>query len=327
MRQRCIRPLISAVLLATVAGVSLAEPSAEQLYRESRRADKHHSYSGTKVLRRPQEPERRSRRMRVHHRATPHATYIGVLRGEEIVFEILQLGDDRYTKRKGREWGKDSFPRSRNRTELLLKNYRPRRIGESVIAGRRCVGIKLSPVHPGNPTQILWIDKDTRLVIKTEVFDHHGNPTLESRFERISFAPKFTPRCFQPPSRPRVRTRVEVEPDFPILLPANKGVPPGYQRVSRSAFKTSEGQIIAVVRYTDGLNTISLIQSGRALPPPPARGPRGNKPGTKGSPNRGPNRSSRPRIVRRVGATHCVVYGDLDRKLLEKMADSLRPAP
>jgi len=308
---------LSLLVAGCAGGRALAQPDANALFKASREADDDWSYVGVKRLRRVRSGSDHVVQFRVSHRATPRATYVAVFRDGKTVFEVLEIGDDRYLRRPGQLWRKDDADASRHRTALLLNNYRPQSVGTRIIAKRSCLGVKLAPRYPGNPYQVVWIDKATRLVLKTQMFDHQGRLTVESEYETIDFHAKFTPRCFQPPLEARIQARPEVQPHFRLVEPAPKAIPPGYQRVQLSAWKSPEGQEFAITRYSNGLNTLSLIQSNAPLPPPRRR------PGQ--PPKKAPPKPRGPKpILRTVGGIHCALFGDLDPKLLSRMAASLR---
>ncbi|HEY3284813.1 MAG TPA: sigma-E factor regulatory protein RseB domain-containing protein [Armatimonadota bacterium] len=208
------------------------------------------------------------------------------------------------------------------RLSLLLRNYRLKREGTGQVAGRKATVLSISPRRPGNPSQTLWIDDDTGIVLRNQLRNCFGAMVSDTAFVKLDLNPGPANKLPfpDPPKRP--------EPGFLLLRPTY--VPTGYQYVATEGIEI-RGQQAAHLMYTDGLNTISLFQRIRKDEPPvddPHRdGPRRDPhPGPlppwarRGDPHKAPIQI----VKRHLEDRSVTLIGDIPRPELEKMAGSLR---
>ena len=105
-----------------------------------------------------------------------------------------------------------------------------------------------------------WIDLQTSLTLKTQLFSSSGQLTEESTFTELSLHPVFAPNLFDVPLGAQ-----PINPPPPISLdftPKRPGyLPPGYMLVTTTNFTDRQGRLVACLRFTDGLNTLSLFET------------------------------------------------------------------
>jgi len=221
-------------------------------------------------------------------------------------------------------------PQLERRLDLVRANYEAVLEGSTAIAGRQAHQIALRPRHPGNPWKRLWIDEETYLMLGSEDYDAQDRRLRSTRFVslKLDTAPE---SAFQPKVDllKRVSKRVTWNPaadeapasaaqiarrvGFAVLLP--KSVPPGYQLLGSFLVPCQCGRGDELVRsqFTDGLNTISVFQCGH----PCARGSDcmvGSCP-----------QAVAVRLAR--GEDTFLFVGEVDRSMLEQMAQSVPPRP
>jgi negative regulator of sigma E activity len=254
-------------------------------------------------------------------------------------------------------WRQMSWRAPESRPQLLLRNYDVHLQGREKVAGRRVFVLRLTARHPGNPSKRVWLDSETKLALRQELYDPAGRRLSTSEFREISFAPSLPANLFTVPVEARVERRREGAP-LPPWAAAGKAnpsqtceqpryVPAGYELAHRICMKRPDREF-AHLRYTDGLNTISLFiersaaqKQGRGLrdghwsgagtragyPPSGAtrvaRGGGGGKDGRAergGSPQRGEHGQ---RFTLRRGDTRYTLVGNINLSELRRMAESI----
>jgi outer membrane lipoprotein-sorting protein len=317
--------------MLAVAGEASARPAG--FLRAALEADQRLSYTGVRVVRAASGAQEREQRVRVWHLA-PDRTRIEYLSPTSGNL-LLEAGGARWFYSRERDrWRSIEWRSTRSQVELLLRNYRVRREGESTVAGRRVIQLVIEPRYSGNPSKRIWIDPTCRMALKEEVRDHQGRLIAASAFEQFELVRDLPATLFQPPAATGPAVEAGGSLPFAPLRPGY--LPPGYREVRVSALKRGPGEGVHL-RYTDGLGTISLFQfrrsgpqegeGGAAAPPrrlrPEADGPLpGERP--RGRPD---TRDDRPRIQREVGGLHCRVMGDVAPEELRKLLDSLPERP
>lgn len=162
------------------------------------------------------------------------------------------------------------------RLNLLLQNYQPVMVGGAKIAGRDCYEIKLSSRHPRNPFKKLWIDKKSLVALKTERYSSDAKLAMSSEYIAADFSSRPAASQFRIPSGWK-SVRLAAESDssldavkkavgFTPLRPTY--VPKGYSFDGYYIRSTQTGNKFAGLRYTNGLNSISVFQQavrGRGL--------------------------------------------------------------
>jgi outer membrane lipoprotein-sorting protein len=211
---------------------------------------------------------------------------------------------------------------------LVLRNFQPRLEGEERIAGRLAYRIRLVPRHRGDAWKRLWIDRQSFLRLGTEVYDGNDRLVRATRFQEVDIEPHDTldPDMFRPTPYVLSVTRhtysdeeqgksveqVSRAVGFPIRLP--RVVPQGYVFDGAYTYPCECGceKPAAQVRWSNGLNTISMFQCG----PPCGTGAACLA-----------TASGRPASVRMVIGSQSVLFvGETERANLTKMAQSLKSA-
>jgi negative regulator of sigma E activity len=204
----------------------------------------------------------------------------------------------------------------------LLQNYRVRREGDDMVAGRRVVQLAIEPRHPGNPSKRVWIDPSCRMTLREEVRDYQGRLLASSIFEQFELVRELSSGLFEPPTTAATRAAAPAPP-FPPLRP--RYLPPGYQEVRQSGLRRGPSEGV-YVRYTDGLGTISLFQFRGQPAPNGPNDPRERR--ERGGPWGRSNRvNSQHRLSRQIGDLYCTVMGDIALDELQRLLASLPTRP
>ncbi|HEV2280817.1 MAG TPA: polysaccharide deacetylase family protein [bacterium] len=155
----------------------------------------------------------------------------------------------------------------------LAANYEVRFAGVERVAGRPARIIDIQGRLPGRPRLRLWIDVQTRLILRLERYGPAGALRETSAFLSVQLNPSLTPDLFivSPPAGAQVQTRLQQAPaaaltieeisrriGFIPQLPAY--LPPGYQFV-RSNVVMIRGTPTATFAFTDGVATMTLFES------------------------------------------------------------------
>jgi outer membrane lipoprotein-sorting protein len=158
------------------------------------------------------------------------------------------------------------------RWALLQKNYTIKYLGTHKILDRPAVLIQIEPKHTYNPSRQLWIDIKHPIVLKSEQYNSDTQLVLTSYFTEISFNRKCDLSLFTIPTTTRVINQSETvyhrytlkegEQQFHYSLKTATYLPQGYifdgcyswQPRERSEMPSMQ------LRYTDGLNTISIFE-------------------------------------------------------------------
>jgi negative regulator of sigma E activity len=208
---------------------------------------------------------------------------------------------------------------------LVLSNYEPRLEGEEPIAGRAAYRIQLAPRHAGDAWKRVWIDKQTYLRLGSEDYDGKGRLIRKTRFVEVRFE-ELGLDAFQPPQallasarktysdeeQPKSVGHVSSVLGFQIKLPSY--VPEGYRLKGAYTYPCECGcdKPAAQVRWTNGLNTISMFQCGH--------------PCGKGAPCSFPTTPQSASVPVSLGEESFLFVGETSRANLEKMAQSLKSA-
>ncbi|HEY3282395.1 MAG TPA: sigma-E factor regulatory protein RseB domain-containing protein [Armatimonadota bacterium] len=156
---------------------------------------------------------------------------------------------------------------------LLLRNYRPRRLGAATVAGRKAVILRVEPRTPPGPSRTLWVDEASGLIVKTDSFNSGGQLLSSTATTSLKLLPPQPGSLFRVPSGFRVSTgapeappsmprdRLEAAVGFSLALPHY--LPPGFQLDGMSLATTGSGRPAAQLRYSDGMNSLSLFEHTR----------------------------------------------------------------
>lgn len=296
--------VLAAALACPVAAQRRPPPDPETLLRSSESAETRVDYSGVKSLRSNfgRRPEQEERKVKVYHRA-PDQTRTEFLSGGPVGSVLIQRGDRHYWLEPGNRVRRVPPRNPPGRMDLLLENYRVRKLGFEKIAGRGAVMLAIEPKYPGNPKKHVWIDPRSGLTLKSQVFSSSGELREESAFVEIDCHPTLSDSQFEVPTgAPPLEPPRPVQLDFAPRRPRH--LPPGYLLVSTSTMLDRRGRVVHHMRYTDGLNTLSLFEA-RATPNPD-----------------GPlMRDARQSGI--IGDIRYSIAGDTSPEELRKMAESL----
>ncbi len=164
----------------------------------------------------------------------------------------------------------------------ILENYDVRFDGAEKVAGRSTRIIDVRGRLPGRPHLRIWVDTETRLILRFERYGPGGALREASAFLSIEVNPPLSADLFAltPPPGVRVQTRpaggrltleqIAQRVGFTPRLPAY--LPPGYQRAG-SRVTTIRGTLAAVFAFSDGVSTLTLFESRG-----PQGSPRGGRP-------------------------------------------------
>jgi len=160
------------------------------------------------------------------------------------------------------------------RPEQLLRaiaSYTIQAVPSGPIAGRRSRALEFIPRLAGSrPRRVVWVDAETALILRTEVYGTNNRLAWLSVFEELEYHPTFDAAAFTRPGPPDV-TVVEagaepcLEPaeaerlaGLPLALPAY--LPEGFERQCIRARRQRDYGEIHVV-FGDGLSLLSLFES------------------------------------------------------------------
>jgi outer membrane lipoprotein-sorting protein len=158
-----------------------------------------------------------------------------------------------------------------------LASYEVRGGSAGIVAGRLSRLLEFCPRQAGSrPLRKVWIDVDTGLVLRTEIYDHQNRLTWLSVFETIEYRPAAEPEAFTlrvPPGvavvdAPEERCYLPEEAvrasGLPLGLP--EYLPAGFARTCIHARRHRDYGEIQVL-YSDGLSLLSLFESTHFHPP------------------------------------------------------------
>jgi outer membrane lipoprotein-sorting protein len=308
-RQRTL--LVGAVALLLCGWPSLVgayrggDPAARDLLRQSVAAEQTTSYFAVKTFTthapdgRPCITEVRvwrlaPARQRVEYVAPPD-------RAGKILVENSE-GAWIFVPHRNRYYPVDFTP-PRENLRLLLRNYSVSQERGGIIAGRACYRVAVRPRVPGNPSKRVWLDRETFLPLRTELYSHSGQLRTIAAVKEIDYrrASTLSTALFAiPPGQREERRPPSDATPAPPFRPSY--VPRGYILAAVEIVgRRPRGHHL---RYTDGLNTVSLFVFDRAR-------------------RRGRPPDPTPAYTRQVGRFHCVLMGDMPPTELQKMLDSL----
>jgi len=83
------------------------------------------------------------------------------------------------------------------RYDQISENYGLSFFGEDRVAGRATVRLAVSPRDDNRYGYRLWLDKDTRLLLRSELLDHEGNRLEIFQFNQIRFGDSVDPAMLE----------------------------------------------------------------------------------------------------------------------------------
>lgn len=218
-----------------------------------------------------------------------------------------------------------------------IKSYTVQIVPSAAIAGRRSRAIEFSPRRAGSrPRRVVWVDAETALILRTEVYGTNNRLAWLSVFEELEYRPSFDAAAFLRPGPPDV-TVVEAEAEpclepaeaerlagLPLALPAY--LPEGFDRQCIRARRQRDYGEIQVV-YGDGLSLLSLFGSTSFREP--AAGP-GSAPPVAVAVGHARGRWHDLGLVTGISWHapwgHMALLGELSRSEMHKIAGSVRPS-
>ncbi len=249
--------LVGAVVAAAMAQ---AAPTGGDLMRLSEQAERSHSYRGERITRMFFRNQVVDAVAQVYHQKpdTTRTEYIAPPAMAGTV--ILQIGAERWRRdpRDGHWWRMTPAPEARG-LDLLRRNYDLRVAPAPPVANRPCHLLLLTPRHAGNPSKRMWVDQATGVVLRTELLNWHQQSISSSAFREIEVdpAPSARPDLLHPPARAGGEAGLAAlafAPVYPRYLPAGY-VFSGTDLVNLGPHRGAH------LRYSDGLNSISLFQA------------------------------------------------------------------
>jgi negative regulator of sigma E activity len=153
---------------------------------------------------------------------------------------------------------------------LLLRNYKVTAGGVATIAGRRALLLKVSPRKPPGPRRDVWIDSATSVILRTDSYTSDGRLQASTRVVSISFPARLSETLF---ALPRGWTVTQHSPNageklsiaeasqkigMPVYQPSV--LPAGFHLQGVYLATTGSGIPMVHLRYTDGLNSLSVFQ-------------------------------------------------------------------
>lgn len=225
------------------------------------------------------------------------------------------------------------------RIDLVLRNYNIASKGTATVAGRKTVVISISAKRQPGPSRTLWIDQETKLILRSESYASDGALKAASSITSINLKRQLSEALFQvpegwriqqPPPEQRTRwTLTELSKRLGITVTEPEYLPAGFELEGMYLVRMGRMQREAAhIRYVDGLNSLSVFQ--HPVGPGAGRG----RAGWGGRRWRGGRGADADLDVQPLGAVGrmvrvlrpgrmCVVVSDLPEKELEKVANSL----
>lgn len=154
--------------------------------------------------------------------------------------------------------------------ELIARNFNLELKPGQKVANRNTWLINVVPKVKGKPHRSLWVDQDQYVILKNKEFHPDGTWSAESAFEEIEFPENLEMDLseFKVPAGCEVQNH-GFDPDYlsleevrqsgaRTLMP--KHIPQGFVFESADLF-SAHGNEISHLRFTDGLNVLSLFES------------------------------------------------------------------
>lgn len=261
--------ILAVVAVWAIAKAPFADkPDATQMLKSSYSAAKNLTYAGT--LRTSVNYGKKSVSAEanvLHNNLRERIDYhSGPLSGSSILDD-----GERVTKMNTRSMTAEisETPVAPERLDLLFKNYRPVLVGTGTMAGRACGVVQLTPKYRGNPYRKLWIDSKTLATLRTERYDSDGKLAMSTEYIHINYSPRWSPALFAiPHGWKTVRLEKKSTTTCFNVIRKNAGftpvkpqyIPKGYSFDSYCIAQMCSTMQCATLRYTNGLNTISIFE-------------------------------------------------------------------
>jgi len=157
-----------------------------------------------------------------------------------------------------------SIPDLSNDISLLLLNYDVIMKGTEKIAERQARILQIIPKHKGNPSIKLWIDIKTFVILKREYYNSDNTLVSKTFYTQINFNTKINDDVFITPINASylesdLSAEKTTKDGIPFSIFEPKYLPVGYILEGYYLFKPLCGKGVQL-RYTDGLNSISILE-------------------------------------------------------------------
>jgi outer membrane lipoprotein-sorting protein len=157
-----------------------------------------------------------------------------------------------------------SIPDLSNDISFLLLNYNVMTKGTEKIAERQTQILQIIPKRKGNPSTKLWIDIKTFIILKREYYNSDNTLVSKTSYTKINSNTKINDDVFIPPSQATylesdLSAEKTTKDGIPFSIFKPKYLPVGYVLEGYYLFKPPSGKGVRL-RYTDGLNTISILE-------------------------------------------------------------------
>lgn len=144
-------------------------------------------------------------------------------------------------------------------------------VGKDKIAGRSVYVLEVNPQHRHHGKRKFWVDAEKWVKLKTEDITPEGTVASMSYYTKIYFVNSIPDEKFRVDLPEGYR--VEQDPDHPRTMPLEKArqvagfrileptyLPSGFKVAGAAVIPFRDGKIVSI-RYTDGVNTLSLFQA------------------------------------------------------------------
>jgi len=167
------------------------------------------------------------------------------------------------------------LPSSPGDISLLISNHDVILEGTATLANHLTQVIKVVPRHKGNPWKKLWIDTETFIPLKKEYYNSDGILTTQTFYTNIRYDVPIRESDFALPKDWRViQMQKSTQKMPPEQLAKTLGsdivkpgyVPSGYVLEELYLVSKDDNDGIAHFRYTNGLNSISVLERAPPLP-------------------------------------------------------------
>lgn len=277
MRRRLALLTLALVLISGALGAvsaRAAEPGVEQVLQRALAADATQTYRGTMLLFTWATGAGEATVVTVSHRAPGQSRLEYLNSRREPFLVVVDDGVHHWEFYPGgrkatveASAGEPGFGNGQS-LDLLRHNYNLQDGGRGELAGRAVNIVELVARGCRLPSQRLWIDQKTGVVLRTEQYRSDGSLvslSVYTSFEPVKSLPDELFRIKVPEG---VRVATDFEPSAPLKdLSAASGIairlpaelPSGFVYAGATIAEEKDGRI-AHLRFTDGLGVISLFE-------------------------------------------------------------------
>ncbi len=309
--------LALALLSAIPVWASKAEDRGRELLLASLRAGREVSYTAEEQAEVFVRGERTLLRAKVFHQA-PDKTRTEYLAPDHMAGTVMVVKGRsayRYSRRHHgwypTRWGlADDSPEM---VKLLLKNYSVRVQGEETVDGRKADVVQVSPKRPGNPSKTLWVDRASGLVLRSVLRNYRREIISTVKMTGVDIKTSgIDPDLFEVKMAGGRHGEHEEDHDNrpapgKVILPGY--LPAGYVQTGISGIEMRDFRAVHL-KFSDGLNTISLFERN-------------------GKSHGRPSEGGRERFSRALrwtaGGWEFTLIADLSPEELQRIAASMNP--